>query len=336
MMEYYDNYYEEDVGDEVVVHLDYLEPEPSLFQQSSRYDRPSLRREYAPVMRTSKQRLSRPNIGNYNHNHNSNNNGRGASNRLQDGDHVNMEDYNDYHDYRDDDDDGDMYGRMTERVNIQEQRYGAESIRTMASGSTRSSNESRGRMDRGGGGGHMNMRNNNNTNNNNNNMRDMRGAGLGLGPVIATGRANPGNNRGSGRSVVSRLSTTSQQKKGISKMDLTRPDADSSFELFATLLIQHLDPKINDDMNMYTLEAGDMAYFEAIIPEALRNPFVEAVRVRMGRLPEELMDGESESDLDKITRKCDAFGLGQSAENNFLLGGGEKKVGKTIIRVSTV
>ena len=119
-------------------------------------------------------------------------------------------------------------------------------------------------------------------------------------------------------------------------MDLTRPDADSSFELFATLLIQHLDPKINDDMNMYTLEAGDMAYFEAIIPEALRNPFVEAVRVRSRRLPEEPMDGESESDLDKITRKCDAFGLGQSAENNFLLGGGEKKGGKTIIRVSTV
>lgn len=327
----YDNYYEEDVGDEVVVHLDYLEPEPSLFQQSSRYDRPILRREYAPVVRTSKQRLSRPNNANYNHNHNSYNNGRGASNRLhQDGDHLNMGDYNDYHDYRDDDDDddGDMYGRMTERVNIQEQRYGAESNRTMASGSTRSSNESRGRMDRGGGGGHMNMRNNNN------NMHNIGGAVPG--PVIVTGRANPGNNRGSGRSVVSRLSTTSQQKKGKSKMDLTRPDADSSFELFATLLIQHLDPKINDDMNMYTLEAGDMAYFEAIIPEALRNPFVEAVRVRSRRLPEEPMDGESESDLDKITRKCDAFGLGQSAENNFLLGGGEKKGGKTIIRVSTV
>lgn len=174
----------------------------------------------------------------------------------------------------------------------------------------------------------MNMRNNNN------NMHNIGGAGPSH--VIVTGRANPGNNRGSGRSVVSRLSTTSQQKKGKSKMDLTRPDADSSFELFATLLIQHLDPKINDDMNMYTLEAGDMAYFEAIIPEALRNPFVEAVRVRSRRLPEEPMDGESESDLDKITRKCDAFGLGQSAENNFLLGGGEKKGGKTIIRVSTV
>jgi len=249
----YDNYYEQDDGDEVVVHLDYLEPEPSLFQQSRGHDRPMIPREYAPVVRTSKQRLSRPN----------NTNGR-EFNRLPD----NSEDY---YDDRDDEGDDDMYGRMTSRVNIQDERISNRTV-----GSTRSR------------------------------------------------RLNP--NLRSGSSVVSR------QSKKKSKMDLTRPDADSSFELFATLLIQHLDPKIKEDM--YVLEKGDMAYFDAIMPETLRVPFVEAVRVRSRRLTDVVVNGES--DLDTITRKCAAFGLGQSFEHNFLLGGGEKRDGKIIIRVSNV
>ena len=265
----HDNYYEQDDGHDVIVHLDYNDPEPSLFQQSRGHDRPMISREYAPVVRTSKRRLSRPN----------NTNARGF-NRLTD-------DMEEHHDDRDDDDS--MYRGMTSRVNIQDQRQNGNFGRMRSN--------SRERIGR---------------------TRETAG----------DGRSD--NNMGSGRSVVSRLSLTSRQTKTKPKMDLTRPDADSSFELFATLLIQHLDPKIKG--YTYVLEKGDIAYFEAIMPETLRLPFVEAVRVRTGRLPKEAVEGES--DLDSITRKCAAVGLGQRVENNFLLGGGEERDGKRIIRVS--
>jgi|AntRauTorckE5430_2_1112549.scaffolds.fasta_scaffold00502_10 hypothetical protein len=287
----HDNYYEQDDGHDVIVHLDYNDPEPSLFQQSRGHDRPMISREYAPVVRTSKRRLSRPN----------NTNARGF-NRLTD-------DMEEHHDDRDDDDS--MYRGMTSRVNIQDQRQNGNFGRMRSN-----SRERIGRTRETAGAGRSD-----------NNMGSGRSV---VSRPSLTGAGRSDNNMGSGRSVVSRLSLTSRQTKTKPKMDLTRPDADSSFELFATLLIQHLDPKIKG--YTYVLEKGDIAYFEAIMPETLRLPFVEAVRVRTGRLPKEAVEGES--DLDSITRKCAAVGLGQRVENNFLLGGGEERDGKRIIRVS--
>lgn len=257
-------YYEQDRGDEVVVHLDYNDPEPSLFQQSRVHDRPMLPKEYTPSVRTSKKRFSR---------------------RQQ----IESDMYNrmEEHDDRRDDD---MYGRMTEEDNIQEDLNGG--------------NSSRRSVNSGGSSGYRHQVN------------------------IENRQA------GSERTVVSRLSTSidrPKNNKSASKMDLTRPDADSSFELFGTLLVQHLEPKVED--GQYTLDKGDIAYFDAIIPESLRLPFVEAVRIRNQRLPKDPAEGESA--LDQITRQCAALGLGQKRENNFLLQGGEKINDKTIVRVSS-
>ena len=121
--------------------------------------------------------------------------------------------------------------------------------------------------------------------------------------------------------------------KKNSKIDLTRPDSDTSFELFASLLVQHLEPKLEGDF--YIIESGDISYFEAIIPESLREPFVEAVRVRSMRLS--IDDDEEETALKTVIRKCNELGLGNKNENNFLLGGGEHIAGGKIkMRVSTI
>lgn len=257
-------YYEQDRGDEVVVHLDYNDPEPSLFQQSRVHDRPMLPKEYTPSVRTSKTRFSR-------------------RQQIESDMYNRMEEYDDR---RDDD----MYGRMTEEYNIQEDLNGGNSSRRSVNSSGSSGYRHK-----------VNLEN---------------------------------RQAGSERTVVSRLSTSSDRpknNKSASKMDLTRPDADSSFELFGTLLVQHLEPKVED--GQYTLEKGDIAYFDAIIPESLRLPFVEAVRIRNQRLPKDPAEGESA--LDQITRQCVALGLGQKRENNFLLQGGEKIDDKTIVRVSS-
>jgi hypothetical protein len=258
----FDNYYEQFNGDEVIVHLDYLDPEPSLFQQSrGRGRRPSLNREYSPVL-TSKQRLSRR--------------------RMTDA--FSYNEYNDNHHFqRDDFRDDDVYEQMTARVAIQDQRY--------------ESNRSMGRQK-------LNSRENS-----------------------ISGKT------GSGRSVVSR--STASSKKNIntkkSKFDLTGPDADSSFEVLATLIVEHLETKVVN--SQYVLDKSDMDFFDAIIPETLRISFVEAVRFRSERLPSELE--EDASNLQRITRKCADFGLASSDENNFLLGGGLRVQDKIIMKVST-
>ena len=77
------------------------------------------------------------------------------------------------------------------------------------------------------------------------------------------------------------------------------------------------------------------SYFEAIIPESLREPFVEAVRIRSMRLS--IDDDEEETALETVIRKCNELGLGNKNENNFLLGGGEHIAGGKIkMRVSTI
>lgn len=255
----YGNYYEQFNGDEVVVHLDYLEPEPSLYQQSRGRGRPTLHREYTPV-RTSKQSLSR----------------RRASDAFAYNQYYDEEEHED--DFRDDD----IYEQMTSRVAIQEQRYDSNRFVDKRRPKSREYTVS-----------------------------DAMGS--------------------SGRSVVSRNSISTRKKNTNKKVDLTGSNADSSFEVLATLLVEHLEPKVQN--SHYTLEEGDMVYFDAIMPETLRVPFVEAVRFRSERLPAEV--GKNESNLDMITRKCYSLGLGGSPDNNFLLGGGHKVEGKTIIRLDT-
>jgi hypothetical protein len=256
----YDNYYEQFNGDEVIVHLDYLEPEPSLFQQSRGRGRPTLHRELSPV-RTSKQRLSR----------------RRMSDALS---------YNEYYfdnDQADDFRDDDVYEQMTSRVAIQDQRY--ESNRSMGRQKLNSSRDN----------------------------------------IIS-------DRNGSGRSVVSH--STMSSRKNINskknKFDLTGPNADSSFEVLATLIVQHLESKVVN--SQYVLDKSDMEYFDAIIPESLRLPLVEAIRIRSERLPRQVEQGES--NLDAITRKCTVFGLASSDEHNFLLGGGHRVQDKIIVKVS--
>ena len=136
--------------------------------------------------------------------------------------------------------------------------------------------------------------------------------------------------------TTSQRSNTSQRSSITSKssrkpIDLTTPESDSSFALFAQLLVQHIESKLNGDQ--YILEPGDMSYFEAILPDALRLPFVEAVRIRADQLPLEA-DG-NETELEMYVRKCAELGVGYSEENNFLLGGGQQiGGGKIVIRVS--
>jgi len=267
-MDNFDDYYEYDNGDEIVVSLDYQEPNPSLFHSSRGHNRPSLPREYTPV-RTSKQSLMARNSNPRN------------IHRL----------YDDAVESREDD----TYERMVSermlvsRVNVQDDRSYGRSI-----------------------------------------GRDDRSYGRNM-DARPTSRQRPRSNAraSSGASVSPSLARKKGQK---SKMDLTRPDSDTSFELFGTLLVQHIEPKMKN--GMYTLDGGDKAYLEAIIPESLRGPFVEAVRVRAQRLPME--ESDDDTDLEAITRKCEELGLGQSEANNFLLGGGEKRAGgKIVIRVSS-
>ncbi len=132
---------------------------------------------------------------------------------------------------------------------------------------------------------------------------------------------------------TSQRSNNSSSKAGSKKtIDLTTPESDSSFSLFASLLAQHIEPKVEG--NEYILEAGDMTYLEAIIPESLRLPFVEAVRIRSGRLS--MKSSANDTELEAAVRKCAELGIGNDNEDNFLLGGGEKlKGGKILMRVST-
>jgi hypothetical protein len=97
--------------------------------------------------------------------------------------------------------------------------------------------------------------------------------------------------------------------------------------------VQHIEPKLKG--NIYTLDGGDMSYLEAIIPDTLRLPFVEAVRIRSQCLPMEVSGDET--DLETAVRNCAKLGLGYTDENNFLLGGGQKiRGGKIVMRVSSI
>ena len=250
--------YYEDLGDEVVVHLDYEEPEPSLYQQSSRNRRPKLPKEYNNV-RNTHQNYRREKTGRR---------GSGVPS-LEEyyGDH------NDYYSYEEDQRD-DMQMRDMSRA--------PPSNRTLGS----------------------------------------RGSGTGTGTGTHTNSS----------SRPTTLRKTSSRSGNKSKMDLTRPDSDSSFELFAQLIVSHIEPKVSttNDTDEYILEAGDISYFDAIIPATLRLPFVEAVRVRNDDLIERDVMPEEANALEQAVIKCDEFGLGMDEMDNFLLGGGEKLPGGRI------
>ncbi len=239
--------YYESRGDEIVVHLDYEEPEPSLYRTSRTRNRPTLPREYASTIRSSGQSL-KPRTN------------RGVP-RLQESYEDGLGyDYDEY----DQRDDAAAYSNGASRVNIQDQRT-SPGPRQMSMGSSKSS-------------------------------------------IIPDQQRTSGKNSVSGRK---------------SKIDLTRGDSDSSFELFATLIVGHIAPKMED--GIYILEKSDMSYFDAIIPDTLRHPFVEAVRTRNDRIRASGINGAS--NLDTITKKCEEIGLGLDKSNNFLLGGGEKLAG---------
>ena len=291
----YSDYYEQDFNGDTMVTLDYTDPEPSLYKKTRGHQRPKMSAK--PSFR-SKRRLTR-NV---------------EPQAYEDDDY----DYdNDYDDGRDDYDDRDdnMYDTMVSRVNIQDDnsvisgRRQNVSNRTNGSGSSRR-NTVRAGSGRSGGG-------------------SVRGGGGSVRGGGGSVRGGGGSVRGGGGSVRGGGSVA----KKNSKIDLTRPDSDTSFELFASLLVQHLEPKLEGDF--YIIESGDISYFEAIIPESLREPFVEAVRVRSMRLS--IDDDEEETALKTVIRKCNELGLGNKNENNFLLGGGEHIAGGKIkMRVSTI
>eukprot|EP00554_Chaetoceros_debilis_P014351 CAMPEP_0194125488 /NCGR_PEP_ID=MMETSP0150-20130528/59488_1 /TAXON_ID=122233 /ORGANISM="Chaetoceros debilis, Strain MM31A-1" /LENGTH=663 /DNA_ID=CAMNT_0038819299 /DNA_START=805 /DNA_END=2795 /DNA_ORIENTATION=- len=151
-----------------------------------------------------------------------------------------------------------------------------------------------------------------------------RGSGTGAGAGAGT------HTKSSSRPTT--LRKTSSRSGNKSKMDLTRPDSDSSFELFAQLIVSHIEPKVTstNDNDEYILEAGDISYLDAIIPATLRLPFVEAVRVRNDDLIERDVMPEEANPLEQAVIKCDEFGLGMDEMDNFLLGGGEKLPGGRI------
>lgn len=119
-------------------------------------------------------------------------------------------------------------------------------------------------------------------------------------------------------------SLTPPTKKVI---DLSNKASDSSFELFANLLIEHLTPKVKNDS--YTLDEDDIAYFDAILPNALRKSFVDAVNIRRSEIESNFPEPD-ETLLQRNVREVYRLGLGKPKQDNFLLGGGQKLHGGEI------
>jgi hypothetical protein len=124
------------------------------------------------------------------------------------------------------------------------------------------------------------------------------------------------------KSIDSSLSSPSAKA-----VDLSTKGSDTSFDLFANLLIEHLTPKVKN--RFYILEEDDIAYIDAILPNSLRLSFVNAVNVRMSKIDIRLPEPDLPS-LQKNVLGVYRLGLGKPKQDNFLLGGGQKLHGGKI------
>lgn len=124
------------------------------------------------------------------------------------------------------------------------------------------------------------------------------------------------------KSIDSSLSSPS-----ANTIDLSSKASDTSFDLFANLLIEHLTPKVKNQF--YILEEEDIAYIDAILPISLRLSFVKAVNVRMSKIDDRLLEPDLPS-LQKKVLEVYRLGLGKPKQHNFLLGGGQKLHGGKI------
>lgn len=126
--------------------------------------------------------------------------------------------------------------------------------------------------------------------------------------------------------TYSRSKESSVSSLSHGAIDLSSKASDSSFELFVTLLTDHISPNIKN--NSYILDEVDIAYVDAILPENFRESFVRAVNERFSRLPK--VPRRHESPSEKSVRTAKKLGLGLSKNDNFLLGGGQRIKGGKI------
>jgi len=104
--------------------------------------------------------------------------------------------------------------------------------------------------------------------------------------------------------------------------------SDQAFEITAKLVVDHLSPKVAINATSYYLDSTDIIFLDAVVPEAIRNDFVEAVAYRSE-------SNQSSSDLAFLVAECMRLGLGH--RDSFLLGGGQMlDDGRLLVKVSTL
>lgn len=104
---------------------------------------------------------------------------------------------------------------------------------------------------------------------------------------------------------------------GAGAVPLNLETSDQAFQMTAKLVVDYLSPKMEANSSSYYLDDADIIFLEAVVPEEIRTPFVNAVISRSKNIA-----AGNPSSLESLVKECKKLGLGQ--ENSFLVGGGTK------------
>jgi hypothetical protein len=126
-------------------------------------------------------------------------------------------------------------------------------------------------------------------------------------------------NHGATPTPINLIATTSQTNNAASmpgtprSRDLDLKHNDNSFGVFANLIVDRFEDKLNSGVSSFALSTGDRDYLDRTVQPRVRQALVDAVQYRLETCPP-----DSQHYVHVVLRKCQALGLDKDGDENIL------------------